>query len=118
MNRQQRRDLSSRLRKNGMSKEDVQTVIKLKEAQDSQPTLQAGDKVQLDIERIKGHPGWQDRRLEYREFCESNAGRTFTVEYDKARKGNSGLVCLAEDPTVPKWLFWTGDLKKVDESTR
>ncbi len=113
MNRQQRRDLASCLRKRGMSKEDIQTVIKLKEAQDSGQTLQPGDKVQLDIEKIKEHPGWQDRRPEYREFCESNNGRTFTVEHDETRKGNSGLVCLAEDQTVPKWLFWTGDLKKV-----
>lgn len=116
MNRQQRRDLTSRLRKKGLSNEDIQTVVKLKEAQDNGQVLQPGDKVQLDIDRIKQHPGWEDRRPEYKEFCESNVGRTFTVEYDKARKSNPSLVCLAEDQTVPKWLFWPGDLKKVDAS--
>lgn len=115
MNRQQRRNLASTLRKKGLSNEDVQTVIKLKEAQDTKQTLQPGDKVYLDIERIKQHPGWDDRRPEYKAFCESNVERTFTVECDGARKSNSGLVCLAEDQTVPKWLFWPGDLKKVSD---
>lgn len=116
MNRQQRRDLTARLRKKGLSNEDIQTVIKLKEAKDSGQTIQPGDKVQLNIEKIKEHPRWEDRRPEYKEFCESNVGRIFTVERDKSRGDNSGLVCLAEDQTVPKWLFWTGDLKKVDAS--
>lgn len=39
------------------------------------------------------HPGWEDRRPEYREFCKNNANRTFTVEDDKYHKG---LVCLAD----------------------
>lgn len=115
MNRQKRRELTSRLRKKGLSNEDIQTVIKLKEAQDNGQVLQPGDKVQLDIDRIKQHPGWEDRHPEYKEFCESNVGRTFTVEYDKSLKSNPSLVCLVEDQTVPKWLFWPGDLKKVDE---
>lgn len=72
--------------------------------------------MQLDIDRIKQHPGWDDRRPEYREFCESNVGCTFTVEYDNARESSHWLVCLAEDQTVPKWLFWSGDLKKVDKT--
>ena len=47
---------------------------------------------------------------EYRAFVEANEDTIFTVEYDKFRQNPSTLVCLKEDPTPLKWLFWTGYL--------
>lgn len=52
----------------------------------------------------------------YRDFVETHAGDVFTVQYDRSasiQKLNS-VVILKEDPDG--WLFWTGDLQKIDSS--
>ena len=44
-----------------------------------------------------------------------NKDTVFTVEYDEKYKNKPSLVCLKEDTTDPKWLFWVGDLIEVKE---
>lgn len=91
--------------------EDFSAVNKIKKAIESDWTFQPGDKVKLDIEKIKAEKGYDQRLPAYRQFCEQNVDRIFTVEYAEGMKPS--VVCLAEDESTPKWLFWTGDLKAV-----
>ena len=47
----------------------------------------------------------------FRNFVESSEGRVFTARlYRKRPDGFSAVVELAE---MPKWMFWHGDLIKV-----
>lgn len=73
-----------------------------------------GDKVRLNMNVITGRKDCSKKSARYRQFCESNAGRTFTVEYNGTMRPS--VVCLKEDKTEPKWLFWVGDLKKAGDA--
>lgn len=89
--------------------EDLSTVHKIKEAIAGDWPFKQGDKVKLDMKKIKAEPDY-DRKLPlYRQFCEKNAEQVFTVEYIDGM--NPSVVCLAEDESTPKWFFWTGHLK-------
>lgn len=91
--------------------DDMSKVKKIQQAMESDWPFQPGDKVKLNMEAITGAPGYDKRLPAYKAFCENNAGRSFTVEY--AEGMNPSVVCLAEDESTPKWLFWVGDLKAV-----
>lgn len=90
---------------------DFSTIKKVRKAIEDGWQFEQGDKVQLNLEKIRGRPDYEQRLPAYRRFCEENAGRVFTVEYSGDM--NPSVVCLAEDESKPKWLFWTGDLKAV-----
>lgn len=91
--------------------DDLSTINKFKNIIEGDWPIKEGDKVRLNLEVIKKHPGYSQKLPTYRRFCEENADTVFTVEYD--RKVHNGVVSLVEDTTSPKWLFWIGDLEKV-----
>lgn len=115
MNRQQRRNLAARLSKKGYSSADIVSYIRAKEMQELAGCFQEGDRVQLNMEAITGDPNWPGKTEAYQRFCLDNAHHIFTVEFDVRHKEKPSLVCLAEDTTEPKWLFFVGDLKTVDD---
>lgn len=73
-------------------------------------TILEGSKVKLNYNRIIKRKGYDDLVSEYKEFIELNKDSVFTVEYDKDRRDNPSWVCLVEDNTPFKWLFYVGDL--------
>ena len=78
----------------------------------------AGDLVRLNIEQIMKHPDYLRLSKRYRDFVETHARDIFTVQYDRSasvQKLNS-VVALKEDPDG--WLFWTGDLQKVNDELK
>ncbi len=89
--------------------DDMSIINKIKE---SDFPFREGDKVRLNMDVIKRHKDYSKKSARYRQFCESNAGRTFTVEYNGTMRPS--VVCLREDETEPKWLFWVGDLKRAE----
>lgn len=91
--------------------EDIKTIAEMRKALLSDWPFQPGDKVKLDIEKIMNDQEYKRKLPAYREFCEMNADRVFTVEYMDGM--NPSVVCFVEDESHPKWLFWTGDLKAV-----
>lgn len=112
MNREQRRKQS----KSGLIKQfldDLSMANKFKGNIEGDWPIHDGDKVTLNLEEIRKHPGYERKLPAYRRFCEMNAGRVFTVCIDPNMRNS--VVCLKEDQTKPKWLFWIGDLTKVME---
>ena len=73
-----------------------------------------GDRVRLNVERIKSHPDYERLTGKYHRFIDSHSDDIFTVCYDESKGKNPALVCLKED--ADNWLFWTGDLIKVENS--
>ena len=76
--------------------------------------LKEGQKVKLKYDYIKSRTNYLTKTKEYKDFIENNKDKTFTVEYDSNHKNKPNLVCLKEDTTVPKWLFWSEFLEVVE----
>lgn len=112
MNREQRRHPSKKtLIKQFL--DDLSTANKFKDIIEGEWPIHDGDKVRINLEVIKGHPGYAKTLPAYKKFCETNAGRVFTAGIDPDMRRS--IAYLKEDTTQPKWLFWIGDLEKVVE---
>lgn len=114
MNRSQTRKFRSLAKKKGVSHSLAEMYISMRN-RGSAPQDLRGDLVRLNIEQIMKHPDYLRLSKRYRDFVETHARDIFTVQYDRSasvQKLNS-VVALKEDPDG--WLFWTGDLQKVNE---
>ena len=66
-----------------------------------------GDKVYINVKRIKGYKDYNKRQEKYKEWLEENKDKIFTAKlYDEQKT----IYELEEDKT---WHFWGGDLIKV-----
>lgn len=112
LNREERRKLKRRLRNKGISPELATELLMRRIQEINSPPLTEGERVTLNYDAIVKSPTYAQRPEAYRAFVEENRDREFTVAYDE--KHTSGrMVVLAEDPTEPKWLWWSGDLTKT-----
>ena len=74
-----------------------------------------GEKVKLDIVKMVVRKDWENLNKDYKKWVLKNQDNIFTVEFDPKRrpgmaKNSTMIVQLVEDETVPKWLFYAGDL--------
>ena len=102
MNRKQKRDFINKARKKGIKKSDAIAYLATQECSE----IKEGDKVKLNVSKIKASPDYPIMRPDYKEFVEKNVEKIFTAHYEK-----EVLVSLVEEP---KWLFWRGNLIKVN----
>ena len=109
MNREQRR----LLKRKGKAKEYMNNLVNKFLSKDTAPFMREGTKVRLNYEKIIGDTDYPRKVERYKQFVESNRGAVFTVEYDPRHTNRPSLVCLAEDPSEVKWLWFTGDLEVV-----
>lgn len=110
MNREQKRNLIRNLKNKNFSKEAANRLVQM---QETKKFLKEGQKVKLNLKSIKSHPDYNKLTEKYRNWIDENLDKEFTVEYDEKYKDNPTLVCLKEDTTYPKWLFWEGDLIEI-----
>jgi hypothetical protein len=113
MNREQRRTFAKNLRAKGISKESVSNIAKLKQKLDSVPRIAEGEKVRLNVKSILSDPDYEKKQDRWKQFVQDNKDAIFTVEWDDRHRDNPVLVCLKEDPSPLKWLWWVGDLEVV-----
>lgn len=114
MGREERRKVTKSLK--ASNKQILRDIQKRKvEFANTNYTILEGTTVKLNVKQIKSRPDYIRMRDTYKEFVESNIDNIFTVEYDEKKKDEPILVCLKEDPTEVKWLFWIGDLIIVKE---
>lgn len=73
--------------------------------------LKVGDRVRLDVRQIRKHPDWDLLSTKYRLFIESNGRTVFMVQ--EIRGGAHGSLVILKE--APEWLFWRGDLIRVEE---
>lgn len=113
MNRQQRRAFVKKAQSKGISRNAAEAYIVIKEAGLDKLSLpkqfREGDKVKLDVEKIKRRKDYGKMNPKYKEFVESNADTVFTAHLERET-----LISLKEQP---EWLFWSGSLIKVKEDT-
>lgn len=114
MNREQRRKYAKILKSKGYDAEKIKSIINLRENFNPPNDFPEGTKVMLDIDKIKKHRDYNRLTQKYKDWVNAHAKDIFTVKFDEITKKNPSLVCLEEDTTNPRWLFWTGDLKKIE----
>lgn len=118
MDREQRRKFTKQMKAKGYSEKPIEIALALQGEKPKIDIFDEGDKVKLNTSRIKSHPDYSKNidfnKQNYHNFIDANDGKVFTVEYDPKHTNNPTLFCLKEDETDPKWLWWTGDLIKVE----
>lgn len=111
MNREQKRAFVKRAQKKGVDKNAAKAYAEIISGGAGTPNLPQeiteGEKIKLDIEKIKARRNYERMSAMYKEFVDANPDTVFTAHVEKPN-----LVSLAEEP---KWLFWSGDLIKVEQ---
>ncbi len=117
MNREEKRKFRANAKKRGFTDAEVDYMFNHKP---NESLLWDGAKVKLDTIWMRLSPDWYNNRLrrDYKEWVLAHKDEVFTVELDEQRKTRDNgkhkdydlMVCLKEDKTNPKWLFFAGDL--------
>ena len=111
MNREQRRSYVKKMQKKGMSKKTAKTYAEMLSFGSGKATppleIKEDEQVKLNLENIKARKNYEKMTDKYKEFVNSNADRVFTAHVEKENL----LISLKEEP---EWLFWSGDLIKVE----
>lgn len=114
MNRKQKRDFVRQVRKKGVSKSTAEAFIAIQEAGLGKPSfpqhIVEGDKVRIDLEKVKARKNHDKMSANYKEFVENNADKVFTAHVERPN-----LISFVE---APAWLFWSGDLIKVGDENK
>lgn len=111
MNRSQKRAFVKNARKNGMEKHKAEAFVEIMNGtgEHTEPQeIEEGEKVWLNIEAIKARKNYAHMSPMYKEFIEKSEGVVFTAHIEQGKKT---LISLIEEP---KWLFWSGDLVRVN----
>ena len=91
---------------------------KIKNVPIREERLEEGRKVKLNYKKMISHPDWNKNldfnKRNHHNWVELHKDNIFTVEYDERHKDGI-LLCLKEDATEPKWLFYEGDLIEVNQ---
>ena len=120
MNREQKRAFAKQIKKAKKTELSKEAIEQIKEyadmTEETSLTIPEGTKVKLNIERITKNKDFVNYREEFKQFVVDNRNKIFTVEYDEIQEQPRNLfVCLKEDPTPLKWLFYVGDLIPIKE---
>ena len=111
MNREQKRAFVKKAKKRGTSEKAAKAYAEIISGGSGTPTppqnIQEGEKIRLDIDKIKARQNYEIMNEEYKKFVNENAETIFTAHVEKPT-----LISLQEEP---RWLFWCGDLIKVEE---
>lgn len=110
MNRAQRRNFVKNQRKKGISKNDATRFAKIISngvGTYSEPNeIAEDDKVMINIDSVKVRKNFDLMSEKYKDFVNSAEGKVFTAHVERTNS-----ISLKEEP---KWLFWSGDLLKVE----
>lgn len=117
MNREQKRRFKVQLKSKGYTDSQINSIIALRERETLSPQIPEGTQVRINVKQIKSRHDYNKNidfnKQRYHDFIDTHGDEVFTVEYAKGKTDNPTLVCLKEDTTDLKWLFWTGDLEVV-----
>lgn len=119
LNRDQKKMLEKVYRKSGKSRNEAKKIaqqmydidkIRLEGTGETSPPqkFQEDTKFKLDIEKIKARKNYERMNENYKQFLADNVDTVFTAHVDRGH-----LISAKEEP---RWLFWSGDLIKVEET--
>ena len=110
MNREQKRNLVKKVRKNGMSRKNAEKFAEIVNQKGNHYTpmqeVHTGDKVILKVDALKEKKNYGLMNPDYRSFVENSKGVVYTAVCERAE-----LIHMEEQP---RWLFWCGDMDIVE----
>lgn len=111
MNRENRRALKKKLRdkKARTLASDVLGALGDK----INDVIRAGDLVTLNVEQIIGRKDYPHMQEGYRKFVEASRGKVFVARPHHERP--DGFSATIELEGVENWIFWYGDLIRVEK---
>ena len=114
MNREQKRKLAKDIKQASKNPKSINmSFLGNRTTNRDGLSIPEGSKVQFKVDKMKRHPDWNRLDERYRTFIEDNVDTIFTVEYDEQYQREPLWVCLKEDTSPTKWLFYIGDLKVI-----
>ena len=113
MNRKQKRNFIKLAKGKGVDPKIAELYMRLKDQGVMFDNISDGDRVKLNLKVIQSHPDYKRLSEKYKNFVLENADTIFTVRLDPRGGDLNNVVSLKEDSAG--WLFWTGDLIKVNE---
>lgn len=75
--------------------------------------LKDGDRVKLNVERIRGHPDFHSLVFEYKHWVLSNVETVFEITDEENHFGVTDMYLLKSDDKIHKWLLHSENLTKV-----
>lgn len=113
MNRRERRNFFKQVKNKGISKSTAEAYLAIRETGLDKPSLtrkfQEDDSAMLDIDKITSRKTYEKTAENYKSFVEASKGVIFTAHVER-----ENLIGLKENP---EWLFWSGDLVKVEKTS-
>lgn len=111
LNREQRRKMAKYmtakdLAKDGITLETAKKILTAQKGTNQISNIKAGDKVILNVNRLLNNKTVSDK---FRVWVEEHKDEVFTAFYER---NNSVRVCLEEDTSIIRWLFYWEDLVK------
>lgn len=120
MNREQKRKAIKSLTAKGYTAEQAEGLLIIKAAAESKKFLKEGDIVKLNVPQMMSRPEWKtdvdQNKARFQAWVLAHRDEVLTVEYDKNHTKDPAIVCVREDETNPKWMFWEGDLDVVERA--
>lgn len=110
MNRESRRALKNKLSDNNWRTLAADILGSL--GDEIENKICDGDSVILNVDQIVSRKDYQRMQEEYRQFVESSRNKAFIAHPHRERA--DGFSALIELEGVEKWLFWYGDLIRVE----
>lgn len=115
MNREQKRTFVKKAQEKGVNRDIAkiyaETLWERSGAGTHTPPqdINEGEKLMLDVDKIKSRRDYERMTDKYKEFINSNVDTVFTAHVERKT-----LISFAEEP---EWLFWCGDLIKIEKET-
>lgn len=112
MNRENRRSLKKMLNNKSFRTKSANYLESLGDKIND--VIADGDSVVLNTNQIMGRKDYTRKQESYRSFVEQSQGKIFVAH--PYRKNPDGFSALYELDGVDRWLFWYGDLMKVENN--
>lgn len=110
MNRENRRALQKKLK--GKKSRTLASEVLGASGDKSRDVIHDGDLVTLNVDRIMGRKDYPRMQESYRKFVEANRWKVFVAH--PRHKRPDGFSATVELDGVENWIFWYGDLLRVE----
>ena len=115
MNREQKRNLKRAIKRGKINIDKTQKAFSdILQEKASAFGINKGDKVKLDYEKLTNDPNFPRMNEEWKRWIEDHKNTELTVDFDENHTKNKLFCVFVEDESDIKWLFYVGDLIKLE----
>ena len=115
MNREQKRSLKKSIKSGKVRIDKVRNAL-LDVLTNGASTygIEQGDKVRLNYEKLISDPNYDKMNEEWKDWIEKHKNVILSVKFDEKHAVNKLFCGFDEDDSGKNWLFFVGDLIKIE----